>query len=143
MKFKTAAKEDFDIAYDYIVKLWDYNTYNKDQLRPVYEEVIDDENAFAFFLQDENESYHGFCHGNYFHTFWMSGMTCYLSSIITNPEDRGKGYGVMLMDRAAELAKERGCKAIMLMSGLPRETAHAFYEKYGFDRGCYGFDYYL
>ena len=25
-----------------------------------------------------------FCHGSFFLTFWMSGMTCYLASIITD-----------------------------------------------------------
>ena len=44
------------------------------------------------------------------------------------------------MDHAAKLAKERGCKALVLDSGMPRTEAHRFYEKYGFDKGCYGFD---
>lgn len=48
----------------------------------------------------------------------MSGLTCYVSSLITNEEDRGKGYGVKLLDYAKKLAKERGCKAITLDSGL-------------------------
>ena len=48
----------------------------------------------------------------------MSGLTCYVSSLITNEEDRGKGYGVKLLDHAKKWAKERGCKAITLDSGL-------------------------
>ena len=49
MEFKKATMEDFDVAFDYIVKLWTYNTYDKEVIRKVYEEVIEDENAFAFF----------------------------------------------------------------------------------------------
>ena len=30
MKFKDATMEDYDVAFDYIVKLWTYNTYDKD-----------------------------------------------------------------------------------------------------------------
>ena len=86
MEFKKATMEDFDVAFDYIVKLWTYNTYDKEVIRKVYEEVIEDENAFAFFCM-EGDEYHGFCHGDYFMTFWMSGLTCYVSSIITNEED--------------------------------------------------------
>ena len=87
-----------------------------------------------------NGTFHGFCHGDYFQTFWMSGLTCYVSSLITNEEDRGKGYGVNLLDHAKKLAKERGCKAITLDSGLPRVQAHGFYEHYGFEKSCYGFE---
>ncbi len=53
---------------------------------------------------------------------------------------RNNTYGIKLMDHAAKLAKERGCKALVLDSGMPRTEAHRFYEKYGFDKGCYGFD---
>ena len=49
MEFKKATMADFDVAFDYIVKLWTYNTYDKEVIRKVYEEVIEDENAFAFF----------------------------------------------------------------------------------------------
>ena len=41
---------------------------------------------------------------------------------------------------AKKLAKERGCKAITLDSGLPRVQAHGFYEHYGFEKSCYGFE---
>lgn len=142
MEFKTATMNDFDVAFDYIEKLWDYNTYDKEVIRKVYADVLADEDSFAFFLMD-GDTYHGFCHGAYFNTFWLSGMTCYVSSIITNADERGKGNGVKLMDHAKELAKARGCKALVLDSGMPRKQAHRFYEIYGFEKSCYGFDYYL
>lgn len=140
MKFKAAAPEDFETAFAYIKKLWDYNTYDRDTIRQVYREVLEGENNFAFFLTDEDGGFHGFCHGAYFATFWLSGKTCYVSSIITNEEDHGKGYGVMLMDHAKALARELGCKGMVLDSGFPRTGAHRFYETYGFEKSCYGFD---
>lgn len=142
MEFKTATMADFDAAFDYIVKLWTYNTYDKEETRKVYEKVLADEDSFAFFLMDGDE-YHGFCHGAYFNTFWMCGPTCYVSSIISNEDERGKGNGIKLMDHAKELAKARGCKALVLDSGMPRTQAHRFYEIYGFEKSCYGFDYYI
>jgi GNAT superfamily N-acetyltransferase len=48
--------------------------------------------------------------------------------------------GCNLVDRAKELAKQRGCKAVTLDSGLPRTGAHGFYEHYGFEKSCYGFE---
>lgn len=140
MIIKPAQAEDFSQAFEYIQKIWTYNVYEEAPTHSVYEEVLSDPDSFAFFLMDENGGYHGFCHGVYFNTFWMTGLTCYVSSIYTNEEDRGKGYGRMLMDQAVELAKNRGCKAMILDSGLPRKGAHEFYKRYGFEMGCYGFE---
>jgi GNAT superfamily N-acetyltransferase len=139
MEFRNAAAEDFDLAFDYIEKLWDYNTYDKETIRRVYQEVLDAKDAFIFFLYDGGKP-RGLCHGAYFNTFWLSGMTCYVSSIITNAEDRKKGYGTKLMDHAKDLAKERKCKAIVLDSADFRTWAHSFYEDYGFDGGAKCFD---
>lgn len=88
---------------------------------------------------DGNE-YHGFCHGAYFNTFWLSGMTCYLSSIITNEDERGQGNGIKLMDHAKELAKARGCKAIVLVPVFHVPVHTAFMKSTGFEKSCYGFD---
>lgn len=139
MKFKNAVMEDYDIAFDFIEKLWTYNDYDREEIRKVYQDVIESKDSFAFFAV-ENGEYRGFCHGAYFNTFWLSGMTCYLSSIISAENVRGKGYGLALMDEAVRRARERGCKGIVLDSGFPRKEAHEFYEKYGFDKSCYGFD---
>lgn len=140
MYFKNASAEDFDAAFAYIEALWAYNTYDKETTRKVYLDVLNGANNFAFFIVDDEGCFHGFCHGAYFPTFWLCGETCYVSSIITNEADHGKGYGVQLMDHAKELAKARGCKGLVLDSGFPRTNAHRFYETYGFDKSCYGFD---
>jgi len=135
---RNATLGDFDLAFDFIEQLWTANTYDKNVIHKVYREVLEDENAFAFFIF-ENGAPMGFCHGVYFNTFWQSGKTCYVSSIISNPSVRGKGYGRKLMDHAKELAKERGCKAIVLDSGFQRKDAHRFYELYGFTQCAYCF----
>lgn len=142
MYFKNAEADDFETAFSYIEKLWTYNNYDRDVIREVYDRVLASSSAFAFFLMDGDE-YKGFCHGDYFDTFWLSGLTAYISSIITNENERGKGYGRMLMDHARELAEERGCRAMILDSGFPRTEAHSFYEDYGFERSCYGFEFKL
>lgn len=136
MEFKNATMEDFDLAFDYIEKLWTYNTYDRKVIRKVYEEVLENKDNFAFFVFDDGKP-KGFCHGAYFNTFWLSGETCYVSSIISNVEERGKGYGRKLMDHAKELAEARGCKGIVLDSGIPREEAHRFYEIYGFEKSAF------
>ena len=72
MEIRKAAAEDFDIVFDFIEKLWTYNTYDREEIRKVYMDVINDERSFAFLLWDEGIC-RGMCHGDYFNTFWMSG----------------------------------------------------------------------
>ena len=139
MYCKVATLQDFEEAYDFIQALWDYNEYSYKKTFEVYQRVLKDENSFAFFLEDDG-IYQGFCHGNYFDTFWMSGQTCYISSLITKANVRKKGYGKAMVDHAIELAKKKNCKAVILCSGLARKQAHQFYENYGFEKGCYGFE---
>ncbi len=137
-KIRNATLEDYDLVFNYIEKLWARNTYQKDDIFKVYKEVLENEDNFAFLLFVDDEAV-GFCHGAYFNTFWLSGQTCYVSSIITNENVRRKGYAHMLMDHAKSLAKNRGCKGIILDSAMFRTDAHAFYEKYGFEKcaHCY------
>ncbi|MDD6461336.1 MAG: GNAT family N-acetyltransferase [Bifidobacteriaceae bacterium] len=138
--FAEATAEDFPVALEFIRNLWDYNTYDEESTRVTYEKVIADPNSFVFFARAADGSYCGMCHGDYFQTFWMNGLTCYVSSLIVRESDRGRGVGTALLDHALGLAKARGCKAATLDSGLPRTAAHAFYEHYGFEKSCYGFE---
>ena len=48
-----------------------------------------------------------------------------------------------MVDHVKQLAGARGCKAIILDTGMPRKMAHTFYEKYGFEKSCYGFELFL
>ncbi len=139
MQIKVATMEDYDIAFSYFEKLWTFNTYDYEETKKVYEKVLADEKSFVYFVLDDAGNYHGLCHGSYFETFWMTGCTCYVASLITNEEDRGKGYGKFLLDYVKEKSKENDCKALILDSGLPRVEAHGFYEHYGFAKNCYGF----
>lgn len=104
------------------LKLWAHKTYDKDIIQKVYKNVLANGSNFAFFLFDDGKP-KGFCHGHFFDTFWHSGQTCYLASIIVNQEERKKG-----------------CHAIILDSSMIRKEAHEFYEDYGFENStfCFG-----
>ena len=69
MKIKNATIKDFNTAYEYIKKLWDYNTYDYETTKEVYEKVLQDENSFAFFAIEDDGTFNGFCHGDYFPVF--------------------------------------------------------------------------
>ena len=59
--------------------------------------------------------------------YLYNGKHFYIDDLSTLPESRGKGYGGMLLDYVADLAREKGFKAITLDSGHARHDAHRLY----------------
>lgn len=135
---RSVTEEDFSLVFQYVEKLWTYNPYSEGAVKPVFDRILSDPNSFLFLL--EEDGYKGFIHGCFFDTFWMSGKTCYVSSLYVEDAQRKKGYGKMLIEHMKKYAKEQGSKAIILDSGFPRTDAHAFYEHNGFEKSCYGFE---
>lgn len=54
-----------------------------------------------------------------------------IESVVTHPDYRKRGIGTRLLKRAQEIAKEKGCYKIMLLTG--RKEAIPFYENAGFE----------
>ncbi len=52
--------------------------------------------------------------------------------------ERGAGVGRRMMERAIELARERGCKLVFLISHHTRTDAHRFYQRLGFTANYQG-----
>ena len=139
MIIRNAKIEDFTNVFELVKVLWDYNTYEFNRTYEIYSKILYGDNTFAYVVEKDNEII-GFCHGDYFQTLWMCGETCYLSGIIIKSSFRGKGIGQILMKHIKSKAVEYGCKAIILESGILRRDAHKFYERFGFEKSCYGFE---
>lgn len=150
LRLEKACAEDFADVFPLIKALWSYNSYDEEATRKVFEHIAESESSFAFVAREYAESAAGaeiaagrvvgFCHGDYFPTLWMCGETCYLSGIITEEHEQGRGIGTKMLEHVKALAALRGCKAIILESGLQRKAAHQFYEAHGFEKSCYGFE---
>ncbi|HWY37449.1 MAG TPA: GNAT family N-acetyltransferase [Bacteroidia bacterium] len=67
-----------------------------------------------------------------YENFLFCGKHFYIDDLTTMPSARGKGYGGVLLDFVAALAKEKGFKLITLDSGHHRHTAHRLYLNKGF-----------
>lgn len=55
-----------------------------------------------------------------------------IEHVITNNQCRGKGIGTRMLCFAIELAWQKNCYKVMLLSGMQRPEAHRVYEKLGF-----------
>lgn len=56
-----------------------------------------------------------------------------LENVITNNKHRKQGYGKAIVKKAVEIAKNKKCYKVMLLSSSSRIDAHQFYEKIGFN----------
>jgi GNAT superfamily N-acetyltransferase len=74
---------------------------------------------------------------------WQEGYISYIYAMVVDEKYRGKGYGTDLLKAAIDKSKEQGMKRVELDSGFPREKAHHFYEKFGFEKRAYLFSYIL
>ena len=62
-----------------------------------------------------------------------------VEDVAVAPESQRQGIGRAMMSHAREQCRLAGCYKLMLSSGLPRTSAHRFYESLGFERHGYSF----
>ncbi|MBW5483555.1 GNAT family N-acetyltransferase [Streptomyces bambusae] len=62
-----------------------------------------------------------------------------VEAVRVRADRRGTGLGALLMERAAERARGRGCALLQLTSNKRRADAHRFYERLGYARSHEGF----
>ena len=58
-----------------------------------------------------------------------------IENVVTHPEYRKQGIGSNLLRHALQLAWEKHCYKVMLLTGRKQEETLRFYEKAGFQRG--------
>lgn len=69
-----------------------------------------------------------------------SGKIMFVDDLVTEENERSKGYGKQLLDWLKEEAKEKGCDQIHLDSSTHRKQAHKFYFREGFHISCHHFE---
>jgi GNAT superfamily N-acetyltransferase len=112
--------------------------------REVYSEPLPESyyHAFAAIEHDPNNTILVACHGNVVVgtlqlTFmpslsYQGGWRATVESVRTEATVRGQGIGRMMMERAIELARAKGCVLMQLSTHRSRTDAHRFYERLGF-----------
>ncbi len=68
------------------------------------------------------------------------GKFMYVDDLVTDEDQRSKGYGDKLIDWLMEHAKENQCKEFHLDSGVQRFSAHRFYFRKRLTISCYHFE---
>lgn len=65
-------------------------------------------------------------------SIWSDGLECYLAELYVKPHLRGFGLGRAIMEKAMELARERGADYMDLGTSENDLAARALYESLGF-----------
>jgi ribosomal protein S18 acetylase RimI-like enzyme len=65
-------------------------------------------------------------------SFWSGDLDAYLEELYVVPHLRGQGLGRALMERAMDVARERGATRMDLGTSTDDTAARALYEKLGF-----------
>lgn len=57
-----------------------------------------------------------------------------VENVVTDENNRNKGYGMAILNCAKEIAIKENCYKIMLMTGSKEESTLRFYERAGYNR---------
>lgn len=128
-------KEDFLKAFP-VVKQLRTNLVETTYLELLEGMIEEGYKAFALYVSNEIVSVIGIIQLTNLHY----GKHIWVNDLITDLDQRAKGYGEILLSFVSKIAKENGCEVIALSSGLKRLDAHKFYEsKMEFDKVSYVF----
>jgi GNAT superfamily N-acetyltransferase len=58
-----------------------------------------------------------------------------IENVVTRQDKRGQGYGSAVLKAALDLAWEKGCYKVMMLTGRKDAKVFGFYEKAGFKAG--------
>lgn len=109
--FRPAEEEDTALLLTFIRALAEYE-HMLDQVvatEAILKEWLFDRKVAEAFFALEGETEVGFA--LYFHNFstFLGRGGIYLEDLFVLPEHRGKGYGKAILQRLAQIARERGC----------------------------------
>jgi GNAT superfamily N-acetyltransferase len=135
---RATKQEDFDDILPLLKQLWPANPLDLKAARDIFTKGLASDRR-AYLCACQGDRIIGFCTVMIRDCLWLQGDVGYLCDLVVDQEHRGSGVGTALVERAVEIARERGCRRVELDSGFPRTAAHQFYERRGFEKRAFLF----
>jgi GNAT superfamily N-acetyltransferase len=131
-------REDFDEIMPLLKQLWPTNPIDWKAARDIFDRGLASDRR-AYLCACLGETIIGFGTLMIRDCLWLQGDIGYICDLVVDREHRGAGVGTALVEKAVQIAKERGCRRVELDSGFPRTEAHRFYERRGFEKRAFLF----
>lgn len=130
--------EDFDGIIPLLKQLWPANPIDFKAARDIFERGLASDRR-AYLCACLGERIIGFGTLMIRDCLWLQGDVGYICDLVVDQEHRGLGVGTALVEKAVQIAQQRGCRRVELDSGFHRTEAHRFYEKRGFEKRAFLF----
>ncbi len=131
-------QEDFDDILPLLKQLWPADPIDVKAARDIFTGGLTSDRR-AYLCACLGEKIIGFGTLMIRDCLWLQGDIGYICDLVVDQEHRGSGIGTALVERAVEIARQRGCRRVELDSGFHRTEAHRFYERRGFEKRAFLF----
>jgi glucosamine-phosphate N-acetyltransferase len=131
-------REDFDEIVPLLKQLWPARPLDLKAARHIFDQGLASDRR-AYLCAWRGDRIIGFCTLAVRDCLWLQGDVGYICDLVVDQDQRGAGVGTALVERAVEIARQRGCRRIELDSGFHRTEAHRFYESRGFEKRAFLF----
>ncbi|MEW6619632.1 MAG: GNAT family N-acetyltransferase [bacterium] len=104
-------------------------------LKKLWKEIFEDPNHFCLVIE-ENGKIISSCNLIIIRNLTRNACPyALIENVVTHKNYRKKGYGTAILKRAIEIAKEKNCYKVMLMTSRKDENTLRFYGNAGFEKG--------
>ncbi len=135
MEIRKAVEADFEQMVPLLAELLRRPIEEIEGMKEVFENGLASDKRTVF-IADREGKVEGLITLTVYHkeAFYAHCVKAEIDEFIVSGDSRGGGVAGQWMERAVQYAAERGCKFVELWSRLDNERAHAFYEKYGYEK---------
>ncbi len=126
---------DLETIYT-LTNLLENTTFSLNNFRTIYAQLLQSPFDYIYILKYQNKAI-GYIHFNVVPQLHHSDIVSEIFELVIDNDYRKLGFGKVLLDYAVQTARNLNATQIELVSSFPRERAHAFYEKNGFEKTSY------
>jgi ribosomal protein S18 acetylase RimI-like enzyme len=108
---------------------------NDERLKSIWNEIIENPDHFCLVIEEDNLLVSSCIVVVIKNLTRNARPYALIENVITHENYRKQGFGTAIIKRSIEIAKEKNCYKVMLMTSRKKESTLRFYESAGFLRG--------
>ena len=138
LMIQKAKPGDFEEVFVLLKQLYTKERFIRKKIHALYLNSLRKKDSIELVMKKDNKII-GYAAVKFRDDIQIQAKAGYLSELIINESQRGKGFGTKLLKEIIKKSKKLGCKEIQFPSTFKRKKAHKFYETLGFKTTAYFF----